>query len=113
MEQQNKLIDKEKEKLLQLFSSISDDKKELATRLINRIAFMTITLEILEDDIKQKGPTYIFKQGSQSMYVENPSKKSYNKMINRYNASCKSLINLLPKDTQEQDDGFVEFVNRR
>src|SRR5690606_33431502 len=96
-EEQDKLIEAEKQKLMKLFSSISEDKKEVAERLINRVAFMTITLEILEDDIKTKGPTYKFEQGSQKMYVENPSQKSYNTMINRYNATCNSLFNLLPK----------------
>src|SRR5690625_1558659 len=104
MEEQNKLIEMEKRKLLQLFSDISDDKKELAGRLIDRIAFMTITLEILEDDIKDKGPTYLFEQGSQRMYVENPSQKSYNTMINRYNAACNSLMNLLPKSNKSESD---------
>jgi len=114
MEQQNKLIEKEKQKLLKLISEISDDKKELAERLIDRISFMTITLEILEDDIKEKGPTYLFEQGKQRMYVENPSQKSYNTMINRYNAACNSFVNLLPKGNENsEDDGFLEFVTRR
>src|SRR5690625_3878911 len=101
---QDKKIDKERQKLIKIFSDISEDKRELARRLIDRIAFMTITLEILEDDIKAKGPTYLFEQGAQKMYVENPSQKSYNTMINRYNASCNALLNLLPKEVKKDDD---------
>lgn len=111
---QDELIKAEIEKLKAVFSDISEDKQEVAERLIERVAFMTITLQILEDDIKRKGPTYKFKQGSQEMYVENPSQKSYNTMINRYTAAYGKLFDLLPKDTQQEaDDGFEAFVNRR
>lgn len=113
VDEQNKLIAEEKKKLMRLFSDISEEKREVAERLIDRIAFMTITLQILEDDIKNKGPTYLFEQGKQRMYVENPSQKSYNTMINRYNAACNSLFSLLPKDTGDGDDGFDEFLMKK
>ena len=112
--EQNEKIRAEIEKLNGVLSGISDDKKEVAERLIERVAFMTITLEILEDDIKRKGPTYKFEQGVQKMFVENPSQKSYNTMINRYTAAYARLFDLLPKEVpQEQDDGFDSFVNGR
>ncbi|MBS4538207.1 hypothetical protein GOQ27_07015 [Clostridium sp. D2Q-11] len=111
---QNELIDEEINKMLDLFKDISEDKKELAMRLIERVAFMTITLQILEDNIKTKGPTYNFVQGSQKMIVENPSQKSYNTMINRYTTAYDKLINLLPKEPKgDVGDGFEKFVNSR
>lgn len=114
IKKQNEMIAAEKEKLMQIFDEISDDKKEVAERLIDRVAFMTITLQILEEDIKSKGPTYKFEQGSQKMFVENPSQKSYNTMINRYTASCGKLFDLLGDDGErEKDDGFESFVNSK
>lgn len=114
MKKQDEKIQAEIEKLKAIFRDISEDKQEVAERLIERVAFMTITLELLEDDIKRKGPTYKFKQGSQEMYVENPSQKSYNTMINRYTAAYGKLFDLLPKDVQqEQDDGFEAFIGKR
>ncbi|WP_062513960.1 hypothetical protein [Halobacillus sp. KGW1] len=111
---QIKKIDEEKKKLLELFKDISEEKKKVAERLIERVAFMTITLEILEDDIQRKGPTYKFTQGSQSMYVENPAQRSYNTMINRYTSAVEKLFNILPKEeAQVKDDGFDEFMERR
>jgi len=113
-EEQNKLIQAETDKIRDIFEDISDDKKRIADRLIERVAFMTITLKILEDDVKSKGPTYLFEQGSQRMMVENPSQKSYNTMINRYTAACKELFNLLPKEIAvEQDDGFEAFIGKK
>lgn len=107
---QDEMIVKEIEKLNELFVMLDDEKRQLAERLIERVAFMTITLQILEDNIKTKGPTYLFKQGSQQMYVENPAQKSYNTMINRYTATYNSLFNLLPDDSAgDEDDEFDNF----
>lgn len=115
---QEELIDIEVKRLESIMSSISEEKRELAKGLIQRISFMTITLEILEDSIKTKGPTYLFKNGSQQMIVENPAQKSYNAMINRYTTAFDKLMSLLPKkndgeDDGEDSDGFDEFVNER
>jgi len=114
IDEQNKLISAEITKLESIFEDISDEKQKVAKRLIERVAFMTITLQILEDDIKNKGPTYKFEQGAQKMYVENPSQKSYNTMINRYTAAYDKLFNLLPKEVAvEEDDGFDSFIGKR
>ncbi len=112
---QDELINQEVERLSHIFKDLSEEKKKAAQRLIERVAFMTITLQILEDSIKTKGPTYNFKQGSQQMIVENPAQKSYNAMINRYTTAYEKLFNLLPKETNSPpvDDGFETFVNNR
>ncbi|WP_398439064.1 hypothetical protein [Sedimentibacter sp.] len=112
---QDELIYTEINKMLEQFKEISDDKRKLAMRLIERAAFMTITLQILEDNIKSKGPTYLFEQGAQKMIIENPSQKSYNTMINRYTTIYDKLISLLPKEetNKTEDDGFDDFVNGR
>ena len=107
---QDEMILQEIERLSNLFATLDDDKRQLAESLIERVAFMTITLQILENNIKTKGPTYLFKQGSQQMYVENPAQKSYNTMINRYTAAYNALFNLLPKNDGEYvDDEFENF----
>lgn len=111
---QDILIDEEITKMVGYLKDISEDKQKLARRLIERVAFMTITLQILEDEIKTKGPTYLFEQGTQRMIVENPAQKSYNTMINRYTATYDKLIGLLPKDVDiPEDDGFEEFVSSK
>ncbi|ONK21220.1 hypothetical protein BLX87_23110 [Bacillus sp. VT-16-64] len=111
---QDEMIALEIAKLEEIFQDISEDKQKVAKRLIERVAFMTITLQILEDNIKTKGPTYQMVQGPQKMMVENPAQKSYNTMINRYTAAYDKLFNLLPKEVvAEEDDGFDAFVNRR
>jgi hypothetical protein len=111
---QDELIGKEIDRLTDIFKNLQEDKMRAAKRLIERVAFMTITLEILEDTIKTKGPTYLFKQGAQQMYIENPAQKSYNAMINRYTSAYEKLFNLLPKQVivaeEEEEDEFENFV---
>lgn len=109
---QDEKIEEIRQRYLEVFSQISEDKKELAKTLIDRVAFMSITLDLLEDDIKTKGPTYPFEQGKQKMIVENPAQKSYNTMINRYTATVRQLSDLLPKIEEVVDDGFDDFMKR-
>lgn len=115
-EDKQKKIKAEFRKLKKIFSEISDDKKKVAHNLMERVAFMTITLKVLEDDINEKGPVVLMINGKQQMNIENPAQKSYNTMINRYTATYSKLIELLPKDELviiEKDDGFMEFVGKR
>jgi hypothetical protein len=107
---QDELIQKEIDRLNAVFDELPDRDKEVARGLIERVAFMTIQLEILENEIKSKGPTYTFKNGKQKMLVENPAQKSYNTMMNRYTAAYKELFNLLKKIDNNSDENEFEDV---
>lgn len=105
---QDEIIQKEIDRLNAVFDELPDREKEVAKGLIERVAFMTIQLEILEDNIKTKGPTYIFQNGKQRMLVENPAQKSYNTMMQRYTAAYKELFNLLKKIDNSDDDEYED-----
>src|SRR5699024_9748822 len=94
-EEQNELIAKEVDRINSIFIDLPESKREVAKELIERIAFMTIQMKIMEETIKEKGPTYLFINGSQQMLVENPAQKSYNTSMNRYTAAYDKLFNLL------------------
>lgn len=117
VQKQDQQITQEMARLSELFAELPPEKMRVAQPLMERVAFMTITLQLLEEEIKAKGPTIKFKNGSQSMIIENPSQKSYNTMINRYTAAYDRLINLLPKPVakpvDDNDDDFDDFVNSR
>ncbi|OZS79454.1 hypothetical protein CF394_00690 [Tetzosporium hominis] len=105
---QEEITQVEIDRLRLIFNSLPEKDREVVKELIERAAFMTVQLEILEADIQLRGPTYKFKNGSQEMIVENPSQKSYNTMINRYTAIYNQLINYAKKidddDDSEDDD---------
>ncbi|MBG9580804.1 hypothetical protein ABE42_16780 [Bacillus thuringiensis] len=105
---QEEWIQAEINRLHTIFAHLPVHKKEIVKELIERVAFMTIQLEILEETIKTKGPTYVFQNGSQHMLIENPAQKSYNTTMNRYTAAYDKLFQLAgkvePQQTEEDDD---------
>lgn len=110
--EQDERILAEIERLNDILKNIHESKRKIAKELINNIAFMSVTLQDLQELIKIQGPIVNFEQGSQKMLVENPAQKSYNTMINRFTTATKQLFELLPKDlvdiiptgTQKQED---------
>ncbi|TGB04699.1 hypothetical protein [Halobacillus salinus] len=95
IEKQDKMIQEEVDRLNSLVLDFPENVREVVKELIERIAFMTIQLEILESTIKSKGPTYTYKNGAQKMLIENPAQKSYNTTMNRYTAAYDKLIKLI------------------
>lgn len=95
---QDERILAEIERLNDILKNIHESKRKIAKELINNIAFMSVTLQDLQELVKSKGPIIHFEQGSQKMMVENPAQKSYNTMVNRFTTATKQLFELLPKD---------------
>lgn len=116
---QNELIEIETKTLREQFNDISGNKRAIAFKLIDRVAFMTITLKILEENIKVKGPVVKMENGKQKLVIENPAQKSYNTMINRYSTAIDKLTAMLPKeydippDPSKDSDDFDNFVQNR
>lgn len=106
--EQNKMVLQEIDRLNYIFKDIPDNKRMIAKELIERVAFMTIQMRVMENTIKMKGPTYLFKNGSQRMLIENPAQKSYNTTMNRYTAAYKMLFDLL-NDLKDDDDGYEDI----
>lgn len=89
------------------------DKQKLAANedLIKNIAFMTTTLEKLQDEIKEKGVIENFSQGKQNFLRESPALKSYNSTIKNYTSAIKQLNDLLPEGTKKMDgEELYKFV---
>ena len=75
IKKQDELIKKEVARLNEILDDLPDTKLDIVKELIDRAAFMTIQLKILEVTIKEKGPTYEFINGSQRMLIESPAQK--------------------------------------
>lgn len=79
------------------------DKLEAADGIIQRVAFMQITLEDLEANINEFGTTEGFSQTEGITYDrERPASAIYNRTIKNYISACKQLFDLLP--TEEKDN---------
>ena len=102
-------------KIRRIFKDIPEDKKKLANRLIENAGFMAILLSDLQEDIKINGYKEEYKNGeNQYGYKRSIAADLYQVTIKNYSNTIRQLNDLLPKDTNiEDDDGFMAFINSR
>lgn len=101
--------------LRQLLKLVPADRKTVAERLIEEVAFMSATLSGLRAHIEEHGAIDHFKQGKQEFNRESPAVKTYNTMIQRYSLLYRQLTDMLPKP-EPADKGsseLLEFVKKR
>ena len=108
--EKNKKIKKELSKLNKIFKDIPEDKKNVVKGLIENAAFMGVTLKDLQDLINSKGYTEEYQNGEHQKGIKKcPEVEIYNTMIKNYTNVIKQLMELLPKQPDD-DDGFMAFV---
>ena len=109
------LVNREINRLTNLFKDIDANKRLTAKGLIEEASFMKATLQELKEMIDKHGPIDEMPQGEYSILREHPALKSYNTMVQRYTNIINQLTNLHPKEEikQEVDDGFDDFLKKR
>ena len=109
------LVNREINRLTNLFKDIDANKRLTAKGLIEEASFMKATLQELKEMIDEHGPIDEMPQGEYSILREHPALKSYNTMVQRYTNIINQLTNLHPKEEikQEVDDGFDDFLKKR
>lgn len=115
--EKDKRIKKEENRLKKIYKNIEDNKKDTVIGLIQRLAYLRVTLEDFEKDLDENGFTELFQQGEkQSPYErKRPVADLYNTMNTAYQKGIKQLTDLLPKEIKvaDEDDGFEDFVNSK
>ena len=112
-------IKKEETKLKKIFKDkgIDVSKNSAIQSLISRASFMKVSLEDLEQDLKENGWTELFQQGKDQKPYERqrPSANTYNSLNVNYQKIIRQLTDLLPKSkpVENQTDTFEEFVYSR
>ena len=109
-------IAREIARLTKNFSKIDGKKRSIIRGLIDRAAFMRVSLDEMEEDLDENGFTELFSQGDQVPYErKRPTADLYNTMNANYQKIIKQLTDLAPKEETRQDagDGFDEFVEGR
>ena len=108
------LVNREINRLTNLFKDIDTNKRLTAKGLIEEASFMRATLQELKEMIDKQGPIDEMPQGEYSILREHPALKSYNTMVQRYTNIINQLNSLHPKEEpKEVDDGFEAFLMRR
>lgn len=108
-------IKKEITKITKMFSEIDIKIKNSVRSLIENAAFMSVTLQDLQDSINKNGVTEEYRNGATQFGIKKSSEvEIYNSMIKNYSSVIKQLTDLLPKEGPKVvDDGFDDFVNSR
>lgn len=109
-------IKKEVRSLNRIYKNIDKDNKAIIDGLIQRAAYMRVTLEDWEKDILENGYYEMFTQSEkiQPYERERPVARLYNTMNKYYQSIIKQLSDLVPKqEIKPKDDGFDEFINGR
>lgn len=113
--EKHKRIKREITRLNGLFKMLDPKKKKAVDSLIKNAAFMTVTLEDLQEEINEKGVTERYQNGANQFGVKKSSAvEVYNSMIKNHVQVMKQLTDLLPKEEiKVEDDGFEDFVNSK
>ena len=109
-------IKKEEARLRRIYKNIDEDNKAIIDGLINRAAYMRVTLEDWEKDIDDNGFIEMFTQSEKTAPYERerPVIRLYNTMNKNYQSIIKQLSDLVPKyEPEQKDDGFDSFVAKR
>ncbi|MDR3540514.1 MAG: hypothetical protein P4L69_06030 [Desulfosporosinus sp.] len=100
------------DELVGLFKDVPAEQISIANHLIPRIAFMQITLEDLEEDIRQNGTFELSKTLPRKLH-ERPVVKTYNALIKNYNGTIKQLLDRLPtQNADEAEDELLAFLRK-
>ena len=110
-------IKKEEKRLKRIYKNIDKDKKAIIDGLIQRAAYMRVTLEDWEKDIMENGSIEMFTQSEKTdpYERERPEARIYKTMKKNYQSIIKQLADLMRKEVEvvEEDDGFEAFINSR
>ena len=105
-------ISKEIERLTKLFEDLPENKKKTAESLIGNVAFMTVTLNDLQDAMNENGVISHYQNGANQWGTKkSPESDIYNTMIKNHMSLIKQLIDLLPDgETENKKDSLMEFL---
>ena len=115
--EKQKEIEKEIRRLRRLFKEIDENKKKLVNTTIEDIAFMTVTMKDLRENIIRTGTTVSYKNGANQYGMkQSPDAQLYLQMSQKQTQAMKILLDCMPKSNKKiemPEDDFNEFVNGR
>lgn len=114
--EKEKRIKKEVNRLKKLHKNMPKNTMDKASSLINNAAFMTITLEDLQNTINYEGTVGEYKNGENQFGTkESPETKIYNTMIKNHMGIMRQLTDLDPEEPKQkpiENDPLFNIINR-
>lgn len=102
------------DELVSIFSNLQEDTRKTVLPMIEKVAFMSVTLDDLQDDININGVTEQYQNGANQFGVKKSAAIDvYNTMIKNYTSLMKQLTDFLPKDESpnKAGDDLKRFIN--
>lgn len=90
-------VAKEKRRLLKLFKDLEPNKRQTCLALIDRAAFITVSLQDIEDQLNEIGWTEYYQNGeTQSGWKKSAAADVHISLTKNLNAIIKQLLELVP-----------------
>ena len=90
-------IKREKQRLLDIFAGLDENKLKTCSTLIDRAAFITISLEDLEAELNEKGWTETYTNGkNQEGIKKSAAAEAHISLTKNLNAIIKQLLDIVP-----------------
>ena len=92
-------IREEKERLLRVFEGLDKNKLETCSALIDRAAFLTVSLEDLEVELNERGWTEVYTNGKNQEGIKKAAAaEAHISLTKNLNAIMKQLLDLVPPE---------------
>ena len=104
-------IKKEKARLLEIFKDLEPNKLQTCHALIDRAAFITISLQDVEEQLNEIGWTEYYQNGeNQSGWKKSAAADVHISLTKNLNAIIKQLLELVPP--AQKASRLTEMMNR-
>ena len=105
---------REQKRLMKIFENLPEERKKLSQKLIERAAYMLISIENMEAEIKKNGLLVRMPQGKYEIEIAHPLINTHNATIKNYVSLTKQIFDLIPPTEAREKAGeeINKFINR-
>lgn len=104
---------KEQKRIKKIYKNLPKEQLEIAEKLIERAAYMLVSLEDMEAKINEDGLVVEMPQGAYKIERAHPLLQPYNAMVKNYNATIKQLSELSPNmEAEKAGQALMQFVTK-
>lgn len=106
-----KRIDREIKRLNEIFKDLDENKRKTITTLIDRAAFITVSLQDLEEELKATGWTEEYQNGQYQYGVKKSAAADVHiSLTKNLNTIMKQLLDLVPQ--KQKQSRLSEMMSR-
>lgn len=106
-------VEREIKRIKKLLKAVHKDTLSTLHSLIKNAAFMSVTLDDLQDAMNQNGVISEYQNGENQWGTKkSPEVEIYNTMIKNHMAIMKQLVELMPEKENVKKDMLLEFLKK-